>query len=459
VRNRTHEPSNRHPLPGASDTTANAAAPSSSPAAQSDGATPKRPWRLSLLSKFLHILAVLVLVGLALRIALPYWLRTYVNRTIDKHPLYDGTIGDVDLHLLRGGYTIRDIRLNKTTGNVPVPFFAAKRVDITVQWDALLAGKVVGKIDMLEPQLNFVDSSDPSSDQSGGNGKAYTGKPLGIAGDTGGAGGGGATGPWLEMIRDLFPFRINSVQIHNGDVHFRAFESQPPVDVFLSNVEGGVENLTNIHDEVTPLVTRAHATALAMNQAPAEFDMKFDPFSYRPTFQLAVRLVGLDVTQTNALAKAYGSFDFERGFFDLVIEVNAKEGLLEGYIKPLFRHLTVLSLKKDIKEDNVLEFFWEALVGVGMEVFKNQPRDQVATLIPLTGDLNRPNMDVLTVIGNVLRNAFIRAYLPRFERTNPDVDYLQFGKAAPLTPDAPQNQAPITPPPKNTNPLLPAGPR
>jgi hypothetical protein len=397
---------------------------------------------LSLTSKVLHVLAVLVLVGVGTRVALPFWLRQYVNRTIDKNPLYDGMIGDVDVHLLRGGYTIRDIRLNKTTGNVPVPFFAARQVDLTLEWEALLAGKVVGKVVMIDPQLNFVDSADPASDQAGGNGNVYTGRPLGVAGGAGGAGNGSASGPWLEMIRDLFPFRINAVAIHNGELHFRAFESKPPVDVYLSNVEGGIENLTNIHDEVTPLITTAHATALAMNQAPAEFDMKFDPFSYRPTFQLAVKLVGLDVTQTNALAKAYGSFDFERGFFDLVVEVSAKEGLLQGYVKPLFRHLTVLSLEKDIREDNVLEFFWEALVGVGAEVLKNQGRDQVGTRIPLTGDLNRPGTDVLAVVGNVLRNAFIRAYLPRFEGAAPDVDWLQFGKAVPESPGAPQDPGP-----------------
>jgi hypothetical protein len=63
-----------------------------------------------------------------------------VNRTIDQSPLYDGEIGDIDVHLWRGAYAIRDIRLDKTTGSVPVPLFACRRVDLAIQWDALLAG-------------------------------------------------------------------------------------------------------------------------------------------------------------------------------------------------------------------------------------------------------------------------------------------------------------------------------
>jgi hypothetical protein len=428
VRNSTQHAKNPPPAPPS--------APADAPDATPQRAPRKKP---SFLSKVLHLLVVFVFLAVLARMVLPSWLQAYVNRTIDKHPLYDGVIGDVDLQLLKGGYTIRDIRLNKTTGNVPVPFFAARRVDLHIEWDALVAGKVVGKIVMREPQLNFVDAPDPANSQTGSSQAASTPVNTDAKAVTAGQSGGG---PWLDMIRDLFPFRINSVLIQDGDIHFRAFNTAPPVDVYLDRVEGSITNLTNIHDEVTPLITRSHATALAMGQAPCEFDMKLDPFSYRPTFQLAIRLIGLDVTQTNALAKAYGKFDFERGFFDLVVELDAKEGRLEGYVKPLFRHLTVLSLEKDIRENNVLELFWEALVGVGAEVLQNQPRDQVGTYVPLSGDLARPDTDVLTVVGNVLRNAFIRAYLPRFERVAPDIDWLEFGQATSID-GAPVDPGPI----------------
>jgi hypothetical protein len=154
--------------------------------------------------------------------------------------------------------------------------------------------------------------------------------------------------------------------------------------------------------------------------------MKLNPFSYRPTFQLALRLVGLDVTKTNDLARAYGNFDFEGGWFDLVIELDAREGGLDGYVKPLFRDLKVLSFKKDIPEDNVIQLFWEALVGITTGILRNPPRDQFGTSIPLSGSLNNPQTDLLATIGNVLRNAFIRAYLPRLEGGATDINDLHF---------------------------------
>jgi hypothetical protein len=155
--------------------------------------------------------------------------------------------------------------------------------------------------------------------------------------------------------------------------------------------------------------------------------MTLDPSSYRPTFHLGLRLLGLDVTKINDLALSYGKFDFKRGWFDFVLETDAKEGQITGYAKPLFRDLKVFSLAEDIKEDNVLQFFWQALVGAATDLFKNHSRDQFGTLIPFTADAsNTTSTDVLATIGNILRNAFVRAYLPRLESGQESVDGLSF---------------------------------
>jgi hypothetical protein len=337
------------------------------------------------------LLLLLLVFGIA-RALLPSLVRDYVNRTLDRNLLYEGRIGDVEIHLLQGAYSIHDVHISQRTGNVPVPLLAVKQVDFAVQWNALLHERVVGQFVMQEPELNFVAGSDENETQTGSG------------------------GPWLQMIQDLFPFKINSALIQDGSVHFRAYQSQKPVDVYLTHLNGTIDNLSNIRDETNPLVATVQATAMVMDQAKLELIMTLDPFSYRPTFHLAVRLLNLDVTKLNDLALAFGKFDFKRGWFDLVLEADAKEGQLTGYVKPLFRNLKVFSLTQDIKEDNVLQFFWQALVGGATYAFKNFSRDQFGTLIPFTGDASGSTAtDILATIGNVLRNAFVRAYLPRLE--------------------------------------------
>jgi hypothetical protein len=360
-----------------------------------------RPWQIVGI-----VLLVLMAVGGIGRLILPQVVHDYVNRTLDRSPLYEGEIGRVRLHLWRGAYSVEDVRINKSAGNIPVPLFSAQRVDFALQWNALFRGRLVGRVLLEQPELNFVDGPAEGEDLTG------------------------AGGPWLQMIRDLFPFKINRAVVQNGSVHFRAFKTETPLDVYLSQVQGSVENLANVQDETTPLLSTVHATGLVMEQARFEYRMTLDPFAYRPTFKLALRMLGLDVTKINDLALAYGKFDFKRGWFDFVVEAEAKEGQLVGYAKPLFRNLSVFSLAEDLQQSNPLQCFWQALVGVTVTLFKNQARDQFGTLIPFKGDASASTtMDVLATIGNMLRNAFVRAYLPRLEGGWSLADGLEFAPA------------------------------
>jgi hypothetical protein len=392
-----------------SDTDDKSAKPDAPPSDPTPPATKKRKRRWFRRGGVTILVIIFLLV--CARLAMPTAVAWYVNRTIDQSPLYDGRIGDVDIHLWRGAYSIEDIRINKVTGNVPAPLFHAKRMDLAVEWDKLFNGAVVGRVAFDQPQLNFVDGESEGEDQTG------------------------AGGPWLDVIQDLFPFKINSAVVKGGQIRFLAAVTDPPVELTIDELQASVENLTNIHDDVTPLVATVKATGLAMGHAKLDYQMKIDPFSYKPTFQMAFRLLGLDVTKTNDLTRAYGSFDFEDGWFDLVIELDAKEGIVEGYVKPLFRNLKIVTAQ-DVKEDNPLQLFWEALLGAAAEILKNQPRDQVATLVELRGDLSSPNTNVIEIIGNVLRNAFIRAYMPRLEGVAKDVEGLHFGPASVVEPPA-----------------------
>ena len=368
----------------------------------------KRGWFRHII-RWTFFLLIFCFIALAVsRPFLPGVVRYYVNRVLDQSQTFKGKIGDVDLHIWRGAYTIHNVRLLKASGNVPVPLFSCDRIDLRVQWPSLMYGHIVGEVLIVQPEVNFVDAS-----EEGGDGET------------------GAGGPWLKMLRDLFPFQINSVIVQDGSIHFRTYKTKAPVDVYLNDLQAKVSNLTNIHNEMNPLVATVNATGKAMDQADFEFVVKLDPFSYNPTFNLAVRLLGLDLTKINDLTMAYGGFDVKRGLFDLVVQVDAKEGQLDGTVKPLFRNMVVFDVLQDVKEDkDPLQFFWQGIVGSVAFVLTNQDRGQFGTLIPFTGTLAGPNIDFLTTLGNVLRNAFIRAYLPRLEdqRSRDDGD-LSFGPA------------------------------
>ena len=370
--------------------------------AETKRAKKKAKWRRRrrVLGTLFLLLLVAAVVG---RIYLGSWVTTYVNHVIDQNKLYDGKVDQVEIHLWKGEYSIHKVRLLKRTGNVSAPFFDCQRLDIAVDWNTLLHGKVKAKVFVETPEINFVQGPTEGDSQSGS------------------VGGGG---PWLGILRDLAPFEINSAEVHNGSVHFKAYHREPVVDIYMDQLMVQVKNLTNVEKMSNPLNARVDVTGRAMDSGKFECHVKLNPFSYKPTFDLALRLDSLDVSKLNPFTKAYGDFDFETGYFDLVVELTAKNGLLDGYVKPLFRNMRIFG-RNDFK-GNIFNAFWQALLGVGNLAMQNQPRDQFATRIPLTGQFDKPQPDIVPTVLNVLRNAFIRAYLPRLEGNTADIGGLEF---------------------------------
>jgi hypothetical protein len=101
---------------------------------------------------------------IAFRIALPYILLRFVNKELQTIPGYTGHVDDIDVHLIRGAYTIKVIKLDKTGGKIPVPFFSAEAIDLSVEWSAIFHGRLVGKIIVQHPIINFAKGPRPEGE-------------------------------------------------------------------------------------------------------------------------------------------------------------------------------------------------------------------------------------------------------------------------------------------------------
>ncbi|WP_276497114.1 hypothetical protein [Pontibacter litorisediminis] len=76
--------------------------------------------------------AFAVLLLIALRLALPYLVKDYVNRTLEGLPGYTGHVADIDLHLYRGAYAIDGLVLEEEGGNPDHPFLRIPRTDLSI---------------------------------------------------------------------------------------------------------------------------------------------------------------------------------------------------------------------------------------------------------------------------------------------------------------------------------------
>src|SRR6202000_868455 len=115
---------------------------------------------------WLIVLGSLLVLLIAFRIALPYILLRFVNKELQTIPGYTGHVDGIDVHLIRGAYTIKVIKLDKTGGKIPVPFFSAERLDLSVEWSAIFHGRLVGKIIVGHPIINFAKGPTKETSQT-----------------------------------------------------------------------------------------------------------------------------------------------------------------------------------------------------------------------------------------------------------------------------------------------------
>jgi hypothetical protein len=134
-------------------------------------------------------------------------------------------------------------------------------------------------------------------------------------------------------------------------------------------------------------------------------------------FQLKLRATDIDLPQLNDFSAAYGKFDFKAGSGDLVIEASAEDGQLSGYIKPLLRNVEVFDWQQDVanQDKGLLRGLWEALVGGGETLLKNQRKNQFATRVELSGNVRQQNISALQAFLAILRNGFVEAFTTQFE--------------------------------------------
>ena len=131
---------------------------------------------------------------------LAIWVRDYVNRKLSEIPGYRAQVAAVTLHLWRGAYQIHNIDIKKTSGKVPVPFFSAPLVDLSVQWHALIfEHAAVGNIEIHRAKMNLVNGPTPDTRQ--------------VEVDA----------PWAQKIKQLFPLKINRFAVHDGIIEVAPF--------------------------------------------------------------------------------------------------------------------------------------------------------------------------------------------------------------------------------------------
>lgn len=347
-------------------------------------------WRLSR-GLLIGLAVLLVLLAIA-RLVLPLFLHRTINARLRAIPDYTGSVQSVGVSLFRGAYQLNGVEIHKRNAPRGEPFFSAERIDFSLAWRELWRRHFVADILVQEGRLNF--TKEPAAEFS----------QLDV------------DRRWQEAIQDIFPIDITHLEIRDGFLHYIDRSTTPAVDVFVNH---------------------AHVIATGLRNRPADANDKFpanltvegdsvgggrlslvaraEPLAPQPHFELRVTLDRVNLPDLNDLLRAYGKVDVSAGVMQLYLEMAAREGRFEGYVKPFFDGLDFRDLAQDDK--NLAEKLWEKIVSAAVVLFKNKPRDQLATRIPFAGEFGSADVGLLATFRTMLRHGFIQPLPERLERS------------------------------------------
>jgi Domain of Unknown Function (DUF748) len=342
------------------------------------------------LRKTLIILGSILVLLVVARLMLPYFVTRYVNRVLADIDGYEGSIYDVDIHLMRGAYVIDSLKLFKVNGNEKIPFIDIPETDLSIEWPALFKGSVVGEVIFSNPKLNFIGGDGDETKEPGND--TQTGENV----------------DWTKPIKDLMPLRINRLEIKDGAVFFYDFTTKPKVNIHLDSLQLLATNLNNADRQKDGLPSTVTASATSVGGGKLNLNMDINVLKEIPDLDMNLKFEGVDMPALNDFFVAYSKVDIEKGTFNLYSELAIDDSKITGYVKPLAQNIKVVNWEKDKK--NPLNLIWQSIVGVVAEFFENQKEDQFATKVPLEGSLENIESGVWPSIWNVFRNGFVQAF-------------------------------------------------
>ncbi|QJD97908.1 DUF748 domain-containing protein [Mucilaginibacter robiniae] len=316
---------------------------------------------------------------------LPGLVKSYVNKKLNNLPGYTGHVDDIDIHLIRGAYSIHGLELRKTTDKSKHPFLQIADIDLSVQWKAIFKGRLVGEVEMDHPVINIQATvPDPGAEPS----KEH----------------------WTQTLKDLMPMTINRLQVNNGRFAYLDFSRKPDVDLHIDNMQLTALNLANVEKSGERLPSTVRLTGTSIGGGSLRSDMRVNALKEIPDFNMNMQLTGVNLTSLNNFIKAYGKFDVERGSLTMYSELKLMNGHFDGYIKPFIKNIKVLNWKKDVKKKGgILQAAKEAVIGLFTKAVENHKTKKIATKIPISGNVQDVKTNGWKTFLGVLKNAFIKA--------------------------------------------------
>ncbi|MDB4987314.1 MAG: hypothetical protein JWN04_2492 [Myxococcaceae bacterium] len=235
-------------------------------------------------------LAAIVLLVIVARLAMPAIVKSVVNHKLETMPGgYQGSVEDVAVRILDGEIGLRNFRIVKKNGLVPVRFMAVKELVLGTVRDSWRLRTVLR---FVEPNASFV--------QNDAEAKKQWGPPH-----------------TLDHLQEQLPFQLLRVEIEDGQAHFRDFQTKPDIDAYATKLNIVWDKLVGcLPPGSSACRSNLEGRANVMKTGKLKLKGTFER-SPKVDFKLNAALDNLRAAELNPPLTKFAKIDVKKGTVDL----------------------------------------------------------------------------------------------------------------------------------------------
>ena len=337
------------------------------------------------------VIVVTVLLLILARVGAPYAVQYYINQQINQTKGITGQVGDVDLHLYRGAYSVDDIEIYAVDEqSSPKPLLSVKTLDFSLAWSAVLNGNLVTNMVFSQPKVVVYDKDTTTPEQNQQVKDERT---------------------WIGLANNLVVFSIDTLKIIEGKISLVNQTKKGEIPTYIANINADIKNITNAQNLTKTLVTSVDVKGDLMGEATLTLVGKLDPFSEQANFDFNMEVQRFSVKQIQTVFNVYTPFDIEAGGIDGAMELAAKSNEVNGYAKAGVYDLSIFSWREDAEKDDdgLFTIIFEGGADLLSAILENDESQLVAARIPIEGTLDSTDISTFQAVVSVLKNAFFDA--------------------------------------------------
>jgi hypothetical protein len=340
------------------------------------------------------VAAVLIAIVVAIRLLIDPIATHYTRKGLNDVEGMSGDFQRVHVTVFPPGYEIRRIKLiEEPEGDARHPLFYAERVGISVDWRALFRGRVAARARLDEPKITITKRSEAPQKK----------EKVAI--------------PDVDVaLRKVIPARVERIEVRDGEVVYRDLTAPRHPQIWLHELELSAENLATREKLAGGRPATVNARGKLGKSGVVTAFVSANPFADKLEFAGEVSLKGWKVAELFDLVQPPTKLQTPEGTLDVFAEFRAKGAAITGGVKPVLKNVKVRPT-----EDNIGNRLKAWVADKGLRLFSDRvpDRNAVATVVPIKGRLDDPDIQLWPTILGVIRNAFVEGISSGFSHLPP----------------------------------------